>query len=86
FVLYTAVAGKDATGKFYRQEIAKHIKPQQIGKHTLRAIQTSTATPLIQAIAWLLDTKTKGVVLQSQLDATAFLKGDFVKRVYGEIK
>lgn len=84
-VLYAAVAGKDATGKFYRQEIAKHIKPQQIGKHTLRAIQTSTATPLIQAITWLLDTKTKGVVLQSQLDATAFLKGDFVKRVYGNI-
>lgn len=85
-VIYAAVEGKDASGTLRRQEIAKRIHPQQVGKHTLRAIQTSTATPLIQAISWLLETKTKGIVLQSQLDAAAFLKGDFIKRVYGEVK
>ena len=84
-IIYAAVEGKDANGKLRRQEIAKRMQPQQIGKHTLRAIQTSTATPLIQAMEWVLDTKTKGVVLQSQLDAAAFLKGDFITRVYGDI-
>src|SRR5690554_2926273 len=84
-IIYAAVEGKDANGKLRRQEIAKRMQPQQIGKHTLRAIQTSTATPLIQAMEWVLDTKTKGVVLQSQLDAAAFLKGDFITRVYSDI-
>lgn len=85
-VIYAAVEGKDASGKLRRQEIAKRIYPQQVGKHKLRAIQTTTATPLLQAISWLLETKPKGVILQSQLDANAFLNGDFITRVYGPIK
>lgn len=56
-----------------------------MGKHTLRAIQTTTATPLIQAIQWLLETKPKGITLQSNIDAKAFLNGRFVKAVYGKI-
>ncbi|WP_417238763.1 saccharopine dehydrogenase family protein [Bizionia sp.] len=82
-VIYAAVESKDATGTLRRQEIAKRILPQQVGKHRLRAIQITTAAPLLQAINWLLETKPKGVVFQSQLDAPAFLHGDFIKRVYG---
>lgn len=84
-VLYVAVEGKDAKGVLRRQDMAKHIRPQQIGKHMLRAIQTSTAAPLVQAIQWLLETKTKGVLLQSQLDAKTFLNGAFITRVYGTV-
>ena len=82
-IMYAAVAGKDAKGVLRRDEIAKHIKPLHIGKHTLRAIQTATAAPLVQAIYWLLETKPKGVILQSQIDARTFLNGAFITRVYG---
>ena len=84
-IVYAAVAGKDTKGVLRRAEIAKHIKPLQIGKHMLRAIQTTTAAPLVQAIHWLLETKPKGVILQSQLDAKTFLNGAFITRVYGNM-
>ncbi|MGB5417354.1 MAG: saccharopine dehydrogenase, partial [Algibacter sp.] len=84
-VLYAAVEGKDSKGILRRQEIAKHMTPQQVGKHTLRAIQTTTAAPLVQAIQLLLETKPKGVLLQSQLDAKTFLNGAFITPVYGKV-
>ena len=84
-VIYAAVEGKDSKGGLRRQEIAKHIQPQQVGKHTLRAIQTTTAAPLVQAVLWLLETKPQGVILQSQLDAKTFLNGEFIVPVYGKV-
>ncbi|KAA5821842.1 saccharopine dehydrogenase [Algibacter amylolyticus] len=84
-IIYAAVEGKDAKGILRRQERANYIKPQQVGKHTLRAIQTTTAAPLVQSIQWLLETQPKGVILQSQLDAKSFLNGSFITPVYGSI-
>ena len=84
-IIYAAAEGKDSKGILRRQEIAKQIKPQQIGKHKLRAIQTTTAAPLVQSIQWLLETKPKGVILQSQLEAKTFLNGDFVVPIYGMV-
>ncbi len=84
-VLYAAVEGKDVNGILRRQEASKNIKPQKVGKHLLRAIQTTTAAPLVQSIQWLLENKPKGITLQSQLDAKTFLNGGFVARIYGEI-
>lgn len=84
-ILYAAVEGKDAKGNLRREEISKNIKPQKVGKHLLRAIQTTTAAPLVQSIQWLLENKPKGITLQSQLDAKSFLNGGFVTRVYGEV-
>jgi saccharopine dehydrogenase-like NADP-dependent oxidoreductase len=84
-VLYAAVEGKDIEGVLRRREIAKTIFPQKIGNHQLRAIQTTTAAPLAQAAQLLLEGKYRGVLLQSQIDSTAFLNGDFVSRVYGKL-
>ncbi|MDY7394854.1 saccharopine dehydrogenase C-terminal domain-containing protein [Aureibaculum sp. 2210JD6-5] len=84
-ILYAAVEGKDAKGNLRRQEISKNIEPQKVGKHLLRAIQTTTAVPLVQSVLWLLEKKPRGITLQSQLDTKAFLNGDFVKRVYGDV-
>tara|TARA_R110002073_G_scaffold4213_4_gene28043 strand:- start:244 stop:1386 length:1143 start_codon:yes stop_codon:yes gene_type:complete len=84
-ILYAAVEGKDAKGILRRREIAKKISPLQVGKHTLRAIQTTTAVPLLQSIKYLLETESKGVILQSQLDTHLFLNGDFIVPVYGEV-
>lgn len=84
-ILYAAVQGKDTTGTLQRREVAKQILPQQVGKYQLRAIQTTTAVPLIQAAQLLLETDLKGVVLQSELDTTSFLTGNFIVPVYGEV-
>tara|TARA_R110001583_G_scaffold4351_1_gene25157 strand:+ start:1334 stop:2476 length:1143 start_codon:yes stop_codon:yes gene_type:complete len=84
-VLYAAVEGKDKLGKLCRREVYKHIFPQKIGKYTLRAIQTTTAVPLIQSAKLLLENNLKGVILQSQIDAKLFLNGKFIIPVYGII-
>ena len=85
-VLYTAVEGRDSTGMLRRREISKRILPQIVGKRKLRAIQTSTAAPLAQAAQLLLESSLTGVARQSQIDSSAFLKGNYVVRVYGETK
>ena len=84
-IIYAAVEGNDHKGIKRRREIAKKILPSKVGKHTLRAIQTTTSVPLLQSIQYLLETKTTGVVLQSQLPAAEFLNGDFIVPVYGGI-
>jgi len=84
-ILYAAVEGKDSKGLLRRREVAKTIKPLKVGKHILRAIQTTTAVPLLQSIQYLLENPTKGVLLQSQIDTDSFLNGDFVVPVYGKV-
>ena len=84
-VLYAAVEGKDSSGVLRRREISKQIFPQLVGKHKLRAIQATTAAPLIQSAQLLLESDLKGVVLQSQISPDDFLNGDFVKSVYGKV-
>ena len=84
-VLYAAVEGKDANGILRRREIAKRIFSQKVGNHQLRAIQTTTAAPLAQAAQLLLESSLTGVVLQSQIDPTAFLNGNYVVAVYGKV-
>ena len=85
-VLYAAVEGRDSKGMLRRREISKRILAQIVGKRKLRAIQTSTAAPLAQAAQLLLESSLTGVALQSQIDSSAFLKGNYVVRVYGETK
>jgi saccharopine dehydrogenase-like NADP-dependent oxidoreductase len=84
-ILYAAVEGKDATGILRRREIAKRILPQMVGKHQLRAIQTTTAAPLVQAAQLLLESALSGVILQSQIDPIPFLNGNFIVAVYGKV-
>ena len=84
-ILYASVEGKDATGTLRRREIAKRILPQKVGKHQLRAIQTTTATPLLQSAQILLESSRTGVILQSQIDPEQFLNGNFIIPVYGSV-
>lgn len=84
-VLYAAVQGKDSGGTLRRREVAKLIFPQNVGKHRLRAIQTTTAVPMLQAAMDLLEKPRKGVILQSQIEPESFLNGSFVVPVYGEV-
>ena len=82
-VLYAAVEGEDSKGIRKRREVAKQILPLKVGNHELRAIQSTTAVPLLQAAQLLLEKDLKGVILQSHIDPGEFLKGSFVTRVYG---
>jgi saccharopine dehydrogenase-like NADP-dependent oxidoreductase len=84
-ILYAAVEGKDASGNLRRREIAKRIVPQNVGKHQLRAIQTTTAAPLAQVAQLLLESSLSGVILQSQIDPIAFLNGNYIVPVYGKV-
>ncbi|WP_142785550.1 saccharopine dehydrogenase family protein [Changchengzhania lutea] len=84
-VLYAAVQGKDANGKLQRREVSKQIFPQKVGKHKLRAIQTTTAVPLIQSAQLLLESSCKGIILQSEIEPKCFLNGNFIVPVYGKV-
>ncbi|MDD3721737.1 MAG: saccharopine dehydrogenase C-terminal domain-containing protein [Lutibacter sp.] len=84
-VLYAAVEGKDAQGFIRRREIAKCIRPQKVGKHQLRAIQTTTAATLVQTAQLLLENSLSGVILQSQIDPVKFLNGNYIVPVYGKV-
>ena len=82
-ILYAAVEGKDHKGILRRKEISKKIKPLVVGSRKLRAIQTTTASALIQCAQMLLENNSSGVILQSQIDAKQFLNGNFITKVYG---
>tara|TARA_R110002167_G_scaffold167627_1_gene364901 strand:- start:47 stop:1189 length:1143 start_codon:yes stop_codon:yes gene_type:complete len=84
-ILYAAIQGKDANGTLRRREISKQILPQKVGKHQLRAIQTTTAVPLIQSAQLLLESSYKGIILQSEIDPKPFLNGDFIVPIYGKV-
>ena len=84
-ILYAAVQGKDAKGILRRQEVSKQIRPQKVGKHLLRAIQSTTAVPLIQSAQLLLESSHKGVLLQSEIDTKPFLNGSFIVPVYKKV-
>ncbi len=84
-LLYAAVEGKDRGGVLRRREFSRLIKPQKVGRYTLRAIQTTTASAMLQAAMYALESGKQGLILQSHIDPKPFLNGDFVSRVYGKV-
>ena len=63
-------------------EKAFHIKPLEINGKRLRAIQTTTAAPLVECADMLATGRYKGPIMQSQIDPGEFLNGKFVSKVY----
>ncbi|MCO6479234.1 MAG: saccharopine dehydrogenase NADP-binding domain-containing protein [Phaeodactylibacter sp.] len=80
--VYAAVQGKDKNGLLRREEKAFEIHPQRVGRHLLRAIQTTTAAPPAEIVLQLLENRYRGVVLQSMIDPEEFLKGKIVQKVF----
>jgi len=85
-IVFASVKGKDDNGVLRALEKSIKVYPSQVGKKTLRAIQTTTAAPLCEAAMLLLSGEYQGPVFQSQIDTAKFLNGSFVSKVYGEIK
>ncbi len=83
FVLvHASVEGFDDKNVRRLSEKAFFVEPLEINGHKLRAIQTTTAVPLIESAMMLLSGDIKGVVLQSQIDPEEFLSGNFVSKIY----
>jgi saccharopine dehydrogenase-like NADP-dependent oxidoreductase len=82
-VIYASVEGKDSHGVMQRVDRTYHIRPQKVGKRRLRAIQTTTAAPIVEAAHMLLKGRHKGIIFQSMIDPDEFLDGKFVSAFYG---
>lgn len=83
FVLvHASVEGFDKQNVRRLIEKAFFVEPLEINGHFLRAIQTTTAAPLLESAMMLLSGKYRGVVLQSQISAQEFLNGSFVSKIY----
>jgi len=85
-VVFAAVQGKDANGLLRRKEIAQIMKPMKVGNHMLRAIQTTTAAPMVELALWLLKTNKRGLMLQSEIETARFLNGRIICHVYAGVK
>ncbi len=83
-LIYASVEGQDSEGQWQKAERTYRLRPQKIGRHRLRAIQMSTAAPLAESAALLINTKRKGLILQSQIAPEQFLNGDYVAAVFGK--
>ncbi len=81
-VIYASVEGKDAEGNPQKLEKSYDIKPSYVGKHKLRAIQSTTAAGLAESARMLLEGHVKGPILQSDVDPKAFMQGPFVSAIY----
>lgn len=83
FVLvHASVEGFDNKNARRLVEKAFFVEPLEINGHFLRAIQTTTAVPLIESAMMLLTGDYKGVILQSQIEPEKFLQGSFVSKIY----
>ena len=85
-VLYVGITGKDVSGSIRIKERSLRIEPSFVGSHKLKAIQTTTAAPMLEAARMLLSGKYKGPMLQSQIDTQEFLSGSFVQMVFNQKK
>jgi len=85
-VVFASVKGKDKNGVLRAVEKSINVYPSMVGKHKLRAIQTTTAAPLCQVALMLLEGQYKGAIFQSQIDTESFLNGPIVSPIYGNIQ
>lgn len=81
-IIYASVKGKDSDGALRVMEQAYNIGPTNVGNKTLRAIQSTTASALAESARLLLTGNYRGVVLQSLIDPSSFMKGQFITRAY----
>jgi saccharopine dehydrogenase-like NADP-dependent oxidoreductase len=82
-VIYASVERTEEDGFVRRIESSRVIHPCTVGRHPLKAIQSTTSAGLAESARLLLTQGYRGVCLQSQIDPQAFMRGPFVSRIYG---
>lgn len=83
-VIYAAAEGEDRDGVRRRLDEHRVVRPRKVGRHTLRAIQLTTAAGLVESARMLLLDGLSGVVLQSRIEPERWLAGPFVSRAYSD--
>lgn len=81
-LVHASVDGFDKNGRRRMIEKAFFVEPLEINGKSLRAIQTTTAAPLCESAMMLLTGNYKGIILQSRLNPTEFMNGNFVSKIY----
>ena len=81
-VIYAAVEGFDGAGERRREDELLVVHPRRVGRHTLKAIQCTTAAGLAESARMLLTGELSGVILQSAIEPEAWLSGPFVRKGY----
>lgn len=81
-VIYACVEGFDPKGVLRIKEKSMIIHPKVIGSHKLKAIQLTTAAPMLECARMLLTGQYKGPVSQSSIDPDEFMKGPFVQMAF----
>jgi saccharopine dehydrogenase-like NADP-dependent oxidoreductase len=81
-VIYVSVSGMDKEGRIRISEKSFKIEPTEIGGKILRAIQVTTAAPIVECARMLLEKNYKGLILQSMIEPEEFLNGPFVSAIY----
>jgi saccharopine dehydrogenase-like NADP-dependent oxidoreductase len=82
-VIYASVERTGEDGFVRRIESSRVIQPCTVGRHPLKAIQSTTSAGLAESARLLLTEGYRGVFLQSQIDPQTFMTGPFVSRIYG---
>ena len=86
FVLvYASVDGHDRNGRFIKHERAMRVNSSCINGLKLKAIQISTAIPMIITACSVFESGRKGLILQSQLDCQAIMADDMLKEYFVEV-
>lgn len=83
-IVYAEIQGLDNNGALRCIDELKVIKPQMVGNQMLKAIQTTTAAPLVECARRLINGEHSGTVTQSMFDARDFLSSPVITDVYGE--
>jgi saccharopine dehydrogenase-like NADP-dependent oxidoreductase len=82
-VIYASVERRGEDGFVRRMESSRVIQPCQVGRHHLKAIQSTTSAGLAESARLLLTQGYRGICLQSQIDPHMFMSGPFVSKIYG---
>ncbi len=79
---YVSVSGLDADQRIHMLEKSNTIRGMKVGSYYLKAIQLTTAAPMLECGRMLLEGNLKGPILQSQINPKDFLQGYFVQWVF----
>lgn len=81
-ILYASAQGHDKDNNLRVLEKSYRIEPFEINNTKLRAIQISTAIPLVESAGMVASENYKGLITQSMIPPARFMNGRFVSKVY----
>ncbi len=84
-IIFSEVQGYDNNGRLHAINKSLRVEPCKIGNQRLKAIQSTTASALVESAWFMLQNNPKGPYLQSQIDTKQYLSGRFVCKYYGTV-